>query len=87
MDHLWTISELDTAAVEWIEREASRTGKRVEEVVRRLIYRGLEVEAEQAEQQRHHDLDHLAGTWSSDDAAAFAHGIADLSQIDSTHIE
>jgi hypothetical protein len=77
-----TIAQLDSTATEWIEREAQRTGMPVEAIVRQLIYRGLEVERQQARRQRHHDLDALAGTWSTEEADEFRHAIADLSQID-----
>jgi hypothetical protein len=79
-----TITQLDRTATEWIEREAQRTGMPVETVVRQLIYRGLEVERQKARQQRHHDLDSLAGTWSVEEADEFRHTITDLDQIDPT---
>jgi hypothetical protein len=79
-----TITELDNAATEWIEQEAHRTGMPIEAVARHLIYRGLEVERQQARQERYHDLDALAGTWSAEDADEFRRAIADLNQIDPT---
>jgi hypothetical protein len=82
MDQPLTITQLDSTATEWIEREAQRTGMPVEAVVRQLIYRGLEAERRQARRQRHHDLDALAGTWSAEEADEFRHAIADLNQID-----
>lgn len=84
MEQPLTITHLDSAATEWIEREAQRTGMPVEAVVRQLIYRGLEVERQQAGRQRYHDLDSLAGTWSAEEADEFRRSIADLSQIDPT---
>ena len=77
-----TITQLDTTATEWIEQEAQRTGLPVEDVVRKLVYRGLEVERQKARRQRYHDLDTLAGTWNSEEADEFRHAIADLNQID-----
>ncbi len=79
-----TITQLDHTATEWIEQEAQRTGMPIEAVARQLIYRGLEVERRQARQQRYHDLDALAGTWSAEEADEFGHAIADLNQIDPT---
>ncbi len=79
-----TITELDNTATEWIEQEAQRSGMPIEAVARQLIYRGLEVERQQARQQRYHDLDALAGTWSADEADEFRRAIADLNQIDPT---
>jgi spore germination cell wall hydrolase CwlJ-like protein len=79
-----TITQLDRTATEWIEQEAQRTGMPIEAVARQLIYRGLEVARQQARRQRHHDLDALAGTWSSEEADEFRQAIADLNQIDPT---
>ncbi len=79
-----TIRHLDTTATAWIEQEAQRTGRPVEDVVRHLIYRGLEVERQKARRQRYHDLDTLAGTWNAAEADEFRHAIADLNQIDPT---
>lgn len=79
-----TITHLDRTATEWIEQEAQRTGMPIETVARRLIYRGLEVERQQARRQRYHDLDALAGTWSTEEVDEFRHAIADLSHVDPT---
>jgi hypothetical protein len=77
-----TITQLDRAATEWIEQEAQRTGMPIEAIARQLIYRGLEVERQRDRQQRYHDLDALAGTWSTEVADEFRQTIADLNQID-----
>jgi hypothetical protein len=82
--HPLTITELDSTATEWIEREARRTGMPLEAIVRQLIYRGLEVERQKSRRQRYHDLDSLAGTWSEEDADEFRHAIADVNQVDSS---
>lgn len=84
MERPLTVTQLDSSATEWIEREAQRTGLPVEAIVRQLIYRGLEVERQQAEGQRYHDLDALAGTWSVEEADEFHHAIIELNQVDST---
>ncbi len=76
-----TISQLDRTVTGWIELEAQRTGMSVEMVLRRLIYRGLEAERQKAQQQRYHDLDSLAGTWSVEEGDEFRHAIANLEQI------
>jgi hypothetical protein len=82
MEKSLTITDLDTTASAWIEQEAQRSGTPVEQVVRRLIYRGLEEEQRRAQRQRYHDLDALAGTWSAADADEFTQGTADFNQID-----
>jgi hypothetical protein len=82
MTQALTIPQLDRAATEWIEQEAQRTGVPVEAVARQLIYRGLELERQKVRRQRYHDLDALAGTWSTEEADEFHHAIADLNHID-----
>ncbi|MCG8347670.1 MAG: hypothetical protein MI924_07815 [Chloroflexales bacterium] len=57
-----TTRQLDDIAIEWIEQEARCTGRPVKDVVRQLIYRGLEVERQKTQLRRYHDLDLLAGT-------------------------
>jgi hypothetical protein len=82
MEESLTITQLDRTATEWIEQEAQRTGMPIEAVARQLIYRGLEVERQKVRQQRYHDLDALAGTWSAEEADEFRNAIADLNNID-----
>ena len=77
-----TITELDTATTAWIDQEVQRSGTTVEVVVRRLIYRGLEIEKKAADQQLWHDLDNLAGTWSAEEAAEFQQATAQFDEID-----
>jgi len=77
------ITQLDGAAMAWIAQEAERTGQPIEAIARQLIYRGLEVENQQAgRHERYHDLDTLAGTWSAEEAEEFRQAIADLDQVD-----
>lgn len=38
--------------------------------------------AQPARRRAHHDLDHLAGTWSADDVREFGATVAPLAQID-----
>jgi hypothetical protein len=77
-----TIAQLDSTATEWIEREARRTGQPIETIVRRLIYRGLELERKHVQGHRFHDLDPLAGTWSADEAVEFRRAVTELDQVD-----
>jgi hypothetical protein len=77
-----TLPPLDQAAAAWIEQEAKRTGVGIEEIARRLVYRGLASAASDAPPQRYHDLDHLAGTWSPEEAEEFRRASADFEQVD-----
>jgi hypothetical protein len=78
MEQTLTITQLDPTAMEWIEQEAQRTGMPIEAVACQLIERGLEVERQKVQQQRYHDLDALAGTWSAEEADEFRSAIAGL---------
>ena len=46
-----------------------------------LLRRGLGL-VPRSRGERHHDLDHLAGTWSETDAREFADALAAFEQID-----
>ena len=78
----FTITHLNLTVTRWIEQEAERTGLTAEEVVRQLIYRGLEMVRPTSSRQRFHDLDALIGTWSEEDAAEFNLALADHSQLE-----
>ena len=77
-----TIRELDPATTAWINQEAQRSGTSAEVVARHLIYRGLEIEQQRADQLLQQDLDALAGTWSAEEAAEFLQATTDFDQID-----
>jgi hypothetical protein len=77
-----TIDPLDAATMMWIQQQAQQTGTSIAVVVRHLIYRGIEIERQRTGQQRYHDLDSLAGTWSEKDATEFQQAIEQLDQID-----
>lgn len=74
----------DEETLDWIEKEAERKKISMEMVVQSLIYRGLEVERDPKVHKRYHDLDGLAGTWTSEEVAEFQESVADFSQIDRT---
>jgi hypothetical protein len=77
-----TLPPLEHSAASWIEQEAKRAGISVEEVARRLIYRGLEAETGSAVLTVYHDLDDLAGTWGDEEVAEFRKASADMDQVD-----
>ena len=83
MDTYVKMPELDAATMAWIEAEAARSGEPVGNVVRRLIYRGLETERA-AQPVVHHDLDDLAGTWSEEEAAEFRRISDEFNRVDPT---
>lgn len=84
MEITLNMNALDGVTRDWIQDEARRTGASVEEVIERLIKRGITAERQAARAQRYHDLDSLAGTWSAEDADAFRLATADFAKIDET---
>jgi hypothetical protein len=82
MEQHLTIANLNQTASDWITKESQRTGMSVEDVVRHLIYQGIHQERQKIRRQIHHDLDALAGTWSSEDADAFRQATTDMNRID-----
>jgi hypothetical protein len=77
-----TISNLDKATAEWIEREAKRRGENREAVALNLIRRGIECECDHVAVQTYDDLDSLAGTWSEEQAKEFMSAVSYLNQVD-----
>lgn len=64
--------------------EAQRKNQSVNALLLNLISKGLGLEEKRFYRKRHHDLDALAGTWSSDDAAEFETGTSSFNKIDDT---
>ena len=84
MELTLNLNMLDNITRAWIEDEARRTSVSVEQVIERLIQRGVAFERQAVQAQRYHDLDSLAGTWSADEADAFQAATVDFAQIDTT---
>jgi hypothetical protein len=66
-----TISNLDEATANWIDREAKRCGTNMEAVALNLIRKGIECEREHVALQTYDDLDSLAETWTEEQATEF----------------
>jgi plasmid stability protein len=77
-----TITDLDETTEGWLNAEAARAGKSIEELVRQILRNSVTLEQPRAEDQIHHDLDELAGTWSAEDTDEFLAAIADFEQVD-----
>jgi hypothetical protein len=84
MEITLNMNALDSVTRDWIQDEARRTGASVEEVIERLIKRGITAERQAARAQRYHDLDNLAGIWNAEEADAFRAATTDFAQIDTT---
>ena len=64
-----------------LKHEAKRNQLSVNTFILKLISNNLGF-ASQTKKILHHDLDHLAGTWTKKDADVFSKNIADFEKID-----
>jgi len=76
-----TIENLDADLLERLRGEARRRGVDVSVLAKKLIEESLPPAGEERPPP-FHDLDHLAGTWSEKDVAAFHAATADFEQVD-----
>ena len=65
-----------------IEQEAKRSGASLNATVICLLQQALAPEAAAQAPQRFHDLDHLAGTWTKEEADEFDKYLAESKRID-----
>jgi len=77
-----SIRGLDDETAQLLKQAAQNAGSSVNTQVVELIRRGLGVEPGRGRLGRYRDLDHLAGTWSDDEAAAFASATAAFEEVD-----
>lgn len=64
-----------------LKKEAKRLNTSVNALILKIIERGLGITHERT-RPIYHDLDHLAGTWSSEDAINFQENTKFFEQID-----
>lgn len=74
-----TLQDLDQKTEQWLQAEAQRTGDPLAIIARRLLERGLALEA-----TTHHDLDWMLGSWTEDEAAEFEQAVVEFEQVDET---
>jgi hypothetical protein len=65
-----------------LEKEASETHSSLNKTVLRLLLKATGISAPEKPVGRNHDLDHLAGTWTAEEAAQFDEVLADQRRID-----
>ena len=73
-----SIHDIDDQTAEWLRREAEQRDTTIQQVALELIRRGIQ----HPEVPTYNDLDHLAGTWSDEQAEEFLGAIADLERVD-----
>ncbi|MEW6218415.1 MAG: hypothetical protein AB1634_02650 [Thermodesulfobacteriota bacterium] len=79
-----SIRGIDAETDRLLRQAANRRGKSVNAQVIELIRQGLGVGNSAKGITLHTDLDHLAGTWSQEDADEFSARITTLSEVDET---
>jgi hypothetical protein len=74
MEQTIVLENLDETSTTWLEQEAGRLGLPIDQVIARLIRQAIE----NAQVEAHHDLDHLAGTWSDEEAQELLDIVAEM---------
>ena len=76
-----TLRNIPAEIQEAIQRRADSEGLSFNKTIIRML--GESVGSQHsAEKRLHHDLDHLAGTWSEEEARTFEDALAEQRQID-----
>jgi plasmid stability protein len=74
-----TLRNIPLKLQEAIRQRAGKDGLSLNKTVLRMLE---EAASQRAGRELHHDLDHLAGTWSAEEAAAFEAALAEQRRID-----
>ena len=81
-----TISNLDDETFRRLQAEAKRTGSDPATVAKSVLEKNLPKEPAASggtlRRLPHHDLDHLAGTWTEEEYQEFMAAIADFGKIE-----
>ncbi|MBI1297944.1 antitoxin [bacterium] len=77
-----TVRGIDAKLHQYLKQEAERRGESVNRYVLSLLRNAAGDESNTQKTLRHHDLDHLAGTWSEDEFEAFDRQLAAQRTID-----
>lgn len=76
------LKDTDKQIMQQIQLEAENRNISLSDFVLQLLQSGLNLLLKQNQQTAYHDLDALAGTWSSEEGKLFEQNIADFGQID-----
>lgn len=77
-----SLRNVDEETTSRLKEEANRQGVSVNTLILHLIRQGLGLKARAPRRRVYHDLDHLAGTWSDEEAAEFMNSEADFETVD-----
>jgi hypothetical protein len=78
----FSLRGVDDETASRLKAEASRQGMSANAFLLRLIRQQLDLTAPHPARHQYHDLDHLAGTWSAEEANGFLHSLADFNAVD-----
>ena len=78
----FSLRGVDDATTSRLKAEASRHSMSVNAFLLRLIRQQLDLAAPRPAPRQYHDLDHLAGTWSAEEAHQFLRALADFETVD-----
>lgn len=77
-----TLRNLPPELARHIEHEAAESGLSLNRTVIRLLEKGAGIQGGKPEATVYHDLDHLAGSWSDEEAAEFDRALDAQRRID-----
>jgi predicted metalloprotease len=77
-----TLRNVPPELAKLIEHEAAESGLSLNRTVIRLLEKGAGMQRGKQAKSLHHDLDHLAGSWTEQEAAEFDQALAEQRRID-----
>jgi len=79
------VRSVDTELHAALKREARRRGISVNRYVLRVLAEAVGLPQALRQQEVYHDLDHLAGTWTAEQADEFNRFLAEQRQVDRSY--
>lgn len=76
------LRNIDEETVSRLKEKARRRGMTVNSLVVQLIQREVGLKSTPPRRPAYHDLDHLAGTWSVEEAGLFIDALRDFERVD-----
>ena len=77
-----TVRNVDDRLHAALKREAQRRGISVSRYVLQVLAEAVEMSRVLQQPEAYHDLDHLAGTWTSEQAGEFSRFLGEQRQLD-----
>ena len=82
MELVINFQDVDRSLVQQLREQATQRNTNLDAFVLDLVRLGLMVSQSKSQLQVYHDLDDLAGTWSTQDAESFDRMVADFGKVD-----